>query len=249
MSITPTSLEITNSIYQLIPKTKIHYKLSDLLTNILASNNTKTSIVIAVEYENQKRYFLTVSFQEPSILLHFLEPPKQTFNEVLCQNNFCKLYFDVDIYIEKSLNLNTTESLFILQNLFHCIIFNCTNHDAAPYSSFTDHFLVLSASTELKHSYHLIYTNTATRFESQVTVLQFLNKILHNCLQFLLLHSCQQQTNKINIEKDLNNSLVQLQIVLQNRILCNCIIPKTNITSQDFLKLLYKSIFSLNNIQ
>ena len=108
MSITPTSLEITNNIYLLIPKTKKHYKLSDLLTNILASNNTKTSIVITVEYENQKRYFLTVSFQEPSILLHFLEPLKQTFNEVLCQNNFCKLYFDVDIYIEKSLNLNIT---------------------------------------------------------------------------------------------------------------------------------------------
>ena len=248
MSITPTSLEITNNIYQLIPKTKIYYKLSDLLTNILASNNTKTSIVIAVEYKNQKRYFLTVSFQELSILLHFLEPPKQTFNEVLCQNNFCKLYFDVDIYIEKSLNLNITESLFILQSLFHCIIFNCTNHDAAPNSSFTDHFLVLSASTELKHSYHLIYTNTSTRFESQVTILQFINTILHNCLQFLLLHSCQQQTqqtNKINIEKDLNDYLVQLQIVLQNRNLCNCIIPKTNITSQDFLKLLYKSIFSL----
>ena len=52
MSITPTSLEITNNIYQLIPKTKIYYKLSDLLTNILASNNTKTSIVIAVEYKN-----------------------------------------------------------------------------------------------------------------------------------------------------------------------------------------------------
>ena len=81
-----------------------------------------------MEYENQKRYFLTVSFQELSILLHLLEPLKQTFNEVLSQNNFCKLYFDVDIYIEKSLNLNITESLFILQNLFHCIIFNCTNH-------------------------------------------------------------------------------------------------------------------------
>ena len=145
--------------------------------------------------------------------------------------------------------MNITRSLFILQNLFHCIIFNYTNHNATPNSLFTDHFLVHSASTELKYSYHLIYTNTSTRFESQVTILQFINKILHNCLQFLLLHTCQQQTNKINIEKDLNDYLIQLQTVLQNRNLCNCIIPKINITSQDFLKLLYKSIFSLCDIQ
>ena len=41
-----------------------------------------TFIVIAVEYKNQKRYFLTVSFQELSILLHFLEPPVSVRDEL-----------------------------------------------------------------------------------------------------------------------------------------------------------------------
>ncbi|CAF3334255.1 unnamed protein product, partial [Rotaria sp. Silwood2] len=102
-----------------------------------------------------------------------------------------------------------------------------------------------AASTELKHRYHLIYTNTTIRFESLGTILQFIQTILYNCLHFLLSHSCQPQTlqpSQTNNKLDLNNYLVHLQAILTHTNLCNCIAPQTNITYQDFLKLLYKNL-------
>jgi hypothetical protein len=237
----------THYIHFILPSIKIYYKLNALLTSIsITNNNEQHLIVIGVEHNNRKRHFLSLTFDELSKLLHSLEPPKLTLYEILCQNNSCKLYFDVDIYIEKSLLLNIQESLSILQNLFYGIISNCTNPLTCNSTSIADHFLVLSASTKLKHSYHLIYTNTAVRFESQQTIFKFIMMILHHCSHFILSHLCHRQfLQSINIdtENNFNNYLKHLQTVLTYTNFCNCIIPATNITCENFQKLLFKSTF------
>ncbi|CAF1435606.1 unnamed protein product [Adineta steineri] len=190
------------------------------------------------------RIYLSLTIDELSKLLHFLEPPKRTLYEILCQNIYCKLYFDVDIYVTKSLSLNIHESLKILQTLFHVVIANCTNEFTNHSTSIAGHFLVLTASTDLKHSYHLIYTNTFVRFQSQQTVFKFITTVLYHCSHFIRSHSCHQNLLKsinTHTEKNLNNCLQDLQTILSHTNFCNCIIPTTAITCNNFQKHLYKS--------
>ncbi|CAF3817843.1 unnamed protein product [Rotaria sordida] len=223
-------------IHFILPSIKIYYTLNTLLTDISTTNNNEQHfIVIGVEHNNRKRHFLSLTIDELSKLLYSLESPKRTLYEILCQNNFCKLYFDVDIYIDKSLLLNIQESLSILQDLFHYIISNCTNQLTYNSTSSAGHFLVLSASTELKHSYHLIYTNTNVRFGSQQIIFQFIIMILYHCSQFILSHLCHQQfLQSINIhaENNFNNCLKHLQTILTH----------TNFYSNGF----YQWIFDLH---
>ena len=112
-----------------------------------------------------------------------------------------------------------------------------------------DHFLVLTASTKLKHSYHLIYTNTLIRFDSPNTILQFIITVLQHCVVFLSTHSYVQQvvdSDEINDKILRDNGLIYLQNILTDNNLCDCIIPETNIACQDFQKLLQKSIIVCN---
>ncbi|CAF3537830.1 unnamed protein product [Rotaria socialis] len=235
----------THYIHFILPLIKIYYKLDTLLASISTTNNNEQQLIfIAVEHNNRKRHFLSVTFDELSKLLHCLEPPKLTLYEILCRNNSCKLYFDVDVYIENTFLINIQESLSTLQNLFHYIISNCTDSITYHSASIADHFLVLSASTELKHSYHLIYTNTIVRFDSQQTVLKFILTILQYCTHFILSHSCHQhflQSISIHHENNPNNWLKHLQTILTNTNFCNCVIPATNITCNNFQKLLFKN--------
>ncbi|CAF0876390.1 unnamed protein product [Adineta steineri] len=222
MSTLLTLSQGSHYIHFILPSIKIYYKLDTLLTNISTTNsNEQRVIVIAVEHINQKRHFLSLTIDELSKLLHFLEPPKQ-----------------------KSLSLNIHESLKILQTLFHVAIANCTNELTNHSTSIADHFLVLTASTPLKHRYHLIYTNTMVRFQSQQTVFKFITTVLYHCSHFIRSHSCHQNLLKsinTHTEKHLNNCLQDLQTILSHTNFCNCIIPTTPITCNNFQKLLYKN--------
>ncbi|CAF4614693.1 unnamed protein product, partial [Rotaria socialis] len=67
------------------------------------NNNEQQLIFIAVEHNNRKRHFLSVTFDELSKLLHCLEPPKLTLYEILCRNNsysngFYQWIFDLHVY-------------------------------------------------------------------------------------------------------------------------------------------------------
>ena len=250
MSATVSLPQGAHYIHYVLPSIKIYYKLDTLLTTMWRTNNNEQNlIVIGVEHDNRKRHFLYVTFDELSKLLHVLEPPKCTLYEILCENKLCKLYFDVDIHIEESLSLNIQQSLSILQNLFHDTISNSTHQFLYSSTSTADSFLVLSASTELKHSYHLIYANTFVRFESQQTISKFIKLVLYHCSHFIISHSCHQQfvQSFMHTNNNFNNCLKHLQTILTNMNFCNCKIPSTNITCSNFQQLLFKSIlmFSL----
>ena len=235
-------------IHYVLPSTKIYYKLDGLLSNMRRTNNNEQNLIaLGVEHNNRKRHFLHVTFDELSKLVHLLEPSKCTLYEILCENRLCKLYFDIDIHIEESLSLNIQQSLSILQNLFHDIISNSTHQFLHSSTSTADSFLVLSASTELKHSYHLIYTNTSVRFESQQTISKFIKSVLYHCSHFIISHSCHQQfvQSFMHTNDNFNNCLNHLQTVLTHMNFCSCRIPSTNITCSDFQQLLFKSILTL----
>ncbi len=240
----------THYIHLILPSIKIYYKLDALLSSMSTTNNNgENLIVIGVEYNNRKRNFLSLTFAELSKLIDHLEPSKRTFYEVLCQNYPCKLYFDLDVYTETSLSFNIEESLSVLQCLFHDVISNCIHEFSYSSTSMEDYFLVLSASTELKHSYHLIYTNICVRFESQQTIFIFITMVLYHCLNFITSHACHQQfVQSMNIDTDdnLNIYLDRLQMILNHTALCECNIPATNVTCKNFQKLLVKSIFILS---
>ncbi|CAF4234108.1 unnamed protein product [Rotaria sp. Silwood2] len=87
MSVVEILSQGTHYIHQIIPAIKIYYKLNNLLKNMLTThNNEQDLIVVTAEYNNQKRYFLSLTFDELLKLLHFLEPSHRTLYEVLCQN-------------------------------------------------------------------------------------------------------------------------------------------------------------------
>ncbi|CAF2101293.1 unnamed protein product, partial [Rotaria magnacalcarata] len=241
MSASQTESQRMHHIHQIVPSVKVYYKLNQLLISMPTKDNQQDLIIVAVEYSNQKRYFLSLTFDELSKLLYYLEPCQRTLYEVLCQKKSNKLYFDFGVYIKNSFNLDVQESLLILQNLFHNVIANCVNQDSNNSTSFTDHFLVLSASTELKHSYHLIYTNTSVRFESQETISHIIMVILQHYAHFIVTPSCQQQFPPLVNINHQNDYLVYLQTTLSQTNFCNCAIPKTNITCSNFEKLFYKN--------
>ncbi len=234
-------------IHLILPSIKIYYKLNALLSSMSTANNKGENLItIGVEYNSRKRHFLSITFAQLLKLVNYLEPSKLTFYEILCQSHPCKLYFDVDVYTETSLSLNIQESLSILQCLFHGIISNCTSQFRYTSTSIEDNFLVLSASTELKHSYHLIYTNTYVRFESQQTIFNFITMVLYHCLNFIISHACHRQfVQSMNIHTDgnLNIYLEHLQMILNHTNLCECKIPATNVTCNNVQKLLVKSNF------
>lgn len=237
-------------VHNIIPNAKIYYKLNDLLINISSTANVQHDlIVIAIENNHQKRHFLGVTFDQLSKLIHELEPSKRTLYEILSLNNYCKLYFDFDIYVEKCFELNIEESLSILQNLFHYILINLTNQFTYTSTSINNHFLVLSASTQKKYSFHLIYTNTSIRFESQQIILKFITSALQYCSSFILTHACLQHyvnvIDKNNINT-INNCHTYLQTILSHTNFCHCIIPGTNVTCNNFQKLLSKRNFFFN---
>jgi hypothetical protein len=120
------------------------------------------------------------------------------------------------------LSLEIQESLSILQNLFHDIISNWANEFTCNSTKFAD--LVLCTSTELKHSYHFIYTNTCIRFESQQTIYEFIILILYRCSHLILSNSCHQQflqSIDIHSENNSNNCLKYLQTILTHTNFCN----------------------------
>ncbi|CAF3239504.1 unnamed protein product, partial [Rotaria sp. Silwood2] len=87
MSMVESLPQGTHYIHELIPEVKIFYKLNSLLINMSIRNNAEQDlIVVAAEYNNQKRYFLSLTFDELSKLLHFLKPSQRTLYEVLCKN-------------------------------------------------------------------------------------------------------------------------------------------------------------------
>jgi len=234
-------------IHDILPNVKIYYKLNNLLMDISTTNIQEQHLIaIAIEYTSQKRQFLRLSFEKLSNLLNRLEPPKRMLYEIFCQNSFCKLYFDVDVYVDNSSEINIEESLSVLQNLFHYIISNLTNQCTNNLTCCADHFLVLCVSTAKKHSYHLIYTNTLIRFQSQETISTFIISILHYCSYFIQSHTCHQhilQSININHKDSLNNCHIHLQTILSRTNSCECTIPATNVTCNKFQKLLHKRLF------
>ena len=178
---------VVHHIQTILPRIKIYHKLDTLLTNLLNIKDEQmhSMIVIGIENEDRKRHFMSVSLEQLAILLDLLNPNERTLYELLCQKNLCKLYFDIDVYIDDYSNFDIKKSLLILRNLFHYIIQKSTDQSPCSSTTIEDHFLVLSASTENKLSYHLIYTNTAIRFDSQQSVGKFITCVLHHCARLV----------------------------------------------------------------
>ena len=87
------------------------------MDTLILKNNEQQLILIAVEHNNHKRYFLRVTLDKLLKLLYNLEVPKRTLYEISCAKRICIVYLDVGIHIEKSLIMNVQESLSILQKI------------------------------------------------------------------------------------------------------------------------------------
>jgi len=73
MSAIVTLPQGTHYIHLILPSITIYYKLDTLSTNILITNNNEQQLIaIAVEHDNRKRHFLSVTYDELSKLLHYL---------------------------------------------------------------------------------------------------------------------------------------------------------------------------------